>query len=362
MTQLLIDPERLPRAMAATAEAGLDALLVSPGPNLRYLTGYDALPLERLTCLVLRPNADPIVVVPRLERSAAKASPLGDQGVEMLDWGETDDPYALVASLIPTAKRVAVDDHMWAEKVLAFAACCPTPSRAWAARAARAADPQVRRGDRRAARAGAAIDSVHAQMGEWLRAGRTEREVGADIADAILAAGHATVDFVIVGSGPNGASPHHELSDRVIQPGDPVVVDIGGTTPEGYCSDETRTYSVGEPDPEFLASYDVLQAAQEAAASRRGPASPPSRSTRPPATSSSRAGTASFRAPHRPRHRPVHPRGALHRRRQHRVLEPGWRSRSSRASTSRAATARGSRTSSSAPTTAPGSSAQPAAA
>ena len=85
------------------------------------------------------------------------------------------------------------------------------------------------------------------EVGQWLKAGRTEREVGADIADAILAAGHATVDFVIVGSGPNGASPHHELSDRVIQPGDPVVVDIGGTTPEGYCSDETRTYSVGVP-------------------------------------------------------------------------------------------------------------------
>ena len=102
-------------------------------------------------------------------------------------------------------------------------------------------------------------------MHQWLRPGRTEREVGADIADAILAAGHASVDFVIVGSGPNGASPHHELSDRVILHGDPVVVDIGGTTPEGYCSDETRTYSVGLPPAEFLASYDVLQEAQDAA-------------------------------------------------------------------------------------------------
>jgi Xaa-Pro aminopeptidase len=54
-------------------------------------------------------------------------------------------------------------------------------------------------------------------MHKWLRPGRTEREVGKDIAEAILAAGHVTVDFVIVASGPNGASPHHELSDRVIQ-------------------------------------------------------------------------------------------------------------------------------------------------
>lgn len=111
-------------------------------------------------------------------------------------------------------------------------------------------------------KAAAAIDRVHEQVGRWLRAGRTEREVGADIAEAIREAGHETVDFVIVGSGPNGASPHHELSDRVVRAGDPVVVDIGGTTPTGYCSDSTRTYVVGEPSAEFLASYEVLRRAQ----------------------------------------------------------------------------------------------------
>ncbi|NUU23647.1 MAG: M24 family metallopeptidase, partial [Streptomycetaceae bacterium] len=94
--------------------------------------------------------------------------------------------------------------------------------------------------------------------------GRTEREVARDIADAIIVEGHVRVDFVIVGSGPNGASPHHEVSDRVIQPGDPVVVDIGGTTEDGYCSDETRTYCVGEPPADFAAYYAVLQRAQQA--------------------------------------------------------------------------------------------------
>ena len=113
--------------------------------------------------------------------------------------------------------------------------------------------------------AGEAIDSVHAQVHTWLRAGRTEREVGRDIADAILAAGHVRVDFVIVASGPNGASPHHEVSDRVIERGDPVVVDIGGTMPDGYCSDETRTYAVGQPSEAFLASYSALERAQAAA-------------------------------------------------------------------------------------------------
>ncbi len=111
-------------------------------------------------------------------------------------------------------------------------------------------------------RAGSAIDRVHARVGEWLRPGRTEREVGRDIAAAIVAEGHVSADFVIVGSGPNSASPHHEVSDRVLADGDPVVVDIGGTTPEGYCSDSTRTYALGAPAPDFAAAYEVLLAAQ----------------------------------------------------------------------------------------------------
>ena len=117
-------------------------------------------------------------------------------------------------------------------------------------------------------------------MPEWLRAGRTEREVGKDIADAIIAEGHVSVDFVIVGSGPNGASPHHELSDRVILQGEPVVVDIGGTMPDGYCSDETRTYSVGQPPSEFSDYYAVLQAAQAAAGAMARAAEPSSNERR----------------------------------------------------------------------------------
>ena len=119
--------------------------------------------------------------------------------------------------------------------------------------------------------AGAAIDSVHSNMHKWLRPGRTEREVGKDIAEAILAAGHVSVDFVIVASGPNGASPHHEVSDRVIQAGEPVVVDIGGTMPSGYCSDCTRMYVCGTAPAEYLEHYAVLLAAQEAARAHARP-------------------------------------------------------------------------------------------
>ena len=257
--------DRLARAQKAAAEAGMEALLISPGADLRYLTGYEALPLERLTCLVLPASGDPVMVVPALEKPAAQASPLGDLGLDILAWNETDDPYALVAANLEVAGPVGLDNHMWAEKVLNFRRVLPKNEQVLAG--AVLSDLRMRKTAAEIEslrRAGSAIDSVHSRIGQWLRAGRTEREVGKDIADAIIAAGHATVDFVIVASGPNGASPHHELSDRVIQAGDPVVIDIGGTMPDGYCSDSTRNYSVGAPPTEYAEYFAVLLAAQKA--------------------------------------------------------------------------------------------------
>jgi Xaa-Pro aminopeptidase len=230
------------------------------------LTGYEAPPLERLTCLVLPAHGTPVLVVPTLERPAAEASPAAAMDIEILDWQETDDPIAVVAKLLSGARRLAVDDHMWAEKVLRFRAAMPDTEQLLAGPVLRELRMRKTSAEIVALRAaGAAIDRVHSRMGEWLRPGRTEREVGRDIADAILAEGHQRVDFVIVASGPNGASPHHSMSQRAIEPGDPTVVDIGGTTPDGYCSDETRTYVVGMPPAEFVRAYDSLQRAQAAA-------------------------------------------------------------------------------------------------
>ncbi|MCM2578861.1 M24 family metallopeptidase [Streptomyces meridianus] len=258
--------DRLETARAATADAGLDALLLSPGAGLRYLTGYDAKPLERLTCLVLPVDGDPFLLVPALEKPVAQVSPAGGLGIEITGWNETEDPYAVVAARLPSRiARIGVDNHMWAEQTVAFRTALPGVRQELAGAVLNGL--RMRKTPQEAAalrRAGAAIDRVHDRMGAWLRAGRTEREVGRDIADAIITEGHARADFVIVGSGPNGASPHHELSDRVILPGEPVVVDIGGTTHEGYCSDSTRTYVVGEPSEEFRRLYEVLLRAQSA--------------------------------------------------------------------------------------------------
>jgi Xaa-Pro aminopeptidase len=262
----LYPEERLARVAAAAREAGLDAVLLTPGPDLRYVTGYDAKQLERLTCLVVPARGEPVLFVPRLELPAAQASPAGSLGLEMIPWAETDDPFGLVAARLGSAKAVGLSDRMWALSVLKFRDALPAARLALAGGALRPLRIRKTPAEVAALReAGAAIDRVHARVRRWLKPGLTERAVGSVIAEAILAEGHATVDFVIVASGPNAASPHHEVSDRVLAAGDAVVVDIGGTMPSGYCSDSTRTYAIGEPPAEFTAYYKVLYDAQEAA-------------------------------------------------------------------------------------------------
>jgi Xaa-Pro aminopeptidase len=280
-TSELFPPDRLDKAAKAGASKGVDALLLTPGADLRYLTGYDALPLERLTCLVLPATGPAALVVPLLEQPAALASPAGQLGIEIIGWGETEDPYTVVARLLREAlgtipDSVGLGNRMWAEQVLRFRATMPGAVQSLAGEVLRSLRMTKSPAEVEALRGAAqAIDRVHARMGEWLRVGRTEREVGRDIADAIVAEGHKSVNFVIVGSGPNGASPHHDTGDRVIQAGDPVVVDIGGSTEVGYCSDNTRMYVVGDPPEDFLAYYGVLLAAQIAACEAVRPGATP---------------------------------------------------------------------------------------
>ena len=262
----LFPATRLREIAAATGAAGLDAVLLTPGPDLRYATGYAAHQLERLTCLAVPAATAPFLVVPRLELPAAVASPAGQLDTEIVGWDETDDPYAVVAQRLGNVSAVGLSDRMWALMVLRFRAALPN-ARQELASLALAGLRSVKAPAEIAAllAAGEAIDRVHAAVPGFLRPGRTEREVAAEIGDAIIAEGHERVDFAIVASGPNGASPHHTAADRVLQRGDAVVVDIGGTMPSGYCSDCTRTYVIGEPPPGFAAYYQVLKDAQDAA-------------------------------------------------------------------------------------------------
>lgn len=256
---------RLTRAAALAADAGLDAVVVGPGPDLQYLLGVEGDTIERLTALVLTPDAPATIVVPRMELAKIRSTAAGELGLSIADWVDGEDPYALVLDAAGEVQRVGVSDALPALHVVPIAERLGVR--------VELATPVLREGrmikdDAEIAelrRAGAAIDAVHRRVPEWLRAGRTEREVAGDIAAAIVEEGHRTVEFVIVGSGPNGADPHHEVSDRVIEEGDIVVVDIGGAVPSGYNSDSTRTYVVGDPGAEEAERIAVLVRAQQAA-------------------------------------------------------------------------------------------------
>src|SRR5215213_4538199 len=116
---------------------------------------------------------------------------------------------------------------------------------------------------RRRSRSEATASSVRPANGTYVPfAGRTELAVASDLDRLLRDHGHERVDFTIVGSGPNGANPHHGASIRVIAAGDMVVLDFGGFV-GGYGSDTTRTVHVGQPTEEHQRVHDVVREAQQ---------------------------------------------------------------------------------------------------
>jgi Xaa-Pro aminopeptidase len=260
---------RLRAAAAATADAGLAGLVITPGYDLRYLVGSRADTFERLTALVIPASGEPTVVVPRLELASLKESAVVELGLPVRDWVDGDDPYRLVAAALGADNAqpiaTAVTDSMPAlhllplAKTLGALPVLATDVLRTLRMIKDAAEIDALR------KAGSAIDRVHARVPDYLVPGRTEAEVAADINDAIVAEGHTEAAFIIVGSGPHGADPHHGYSDRELRAGDIVVIDIGGPYAPGYNSDSTRTYSIGKPNAEVAQQYSVLQRAQQVA-------------------------------------------------------------------------------------------------
>jgi D-alanyl-D-alanine dipeptidase len=249
--------DRISRAAAAAASAGVDGLLITPGPDLRYLTGYSPLSAaERLMVLVVRPGEEPVFVLPAFERGDAPA------GLACVEWSDGEDPYTAAAELLPPG-RYAISDAAWALHAFALlrAASGSTFESMSEAlpllRAIKDADELERM-----ARAGAAVDATFEALLGVPFAGRRELDVAADLAALLRENGHESVDFTIVGSGPNGANPHHGAGSRVIGSGDMVVLDFGGFV-DGYGSDTTRTVVVGEPTEEHRRAHDVVREAQQ---------------------------------------------------------------------------------------------------
>jgi Xaa-Pro aminopeptidase len=264
---------RIGRLQAEMARAGVDAAVVGPSADLRYLACYDAPALERPTLLVVPVDVDPLLVVPALERPRAEAAG-ADRAARLVSWGETDDPYAAVRAALAGRRRVAVSDTLWARFLLDLEEALPGATFVRAGpligRLRARKDPEEVAALRRAAEA---ADGVALRLAAERVSGRTERELARWIAEALVDAGCERAAFVIVAAGPNAASPHHEPSDREIRPGDALVVDFGGPR-DGYCSDITRTFVVGRAPEGFADAWAVLAAAQEAAVAAVRPGVP----------------------------------------------------------------------------------------
>ena len=252
---------RFDRVRRRLDDLGVDALLLSIGADLPWLTGYTAMPLPRLTMLVLPADRDATLVVPRLEAPRVTPHP---ELFAIRPWDETEDPVAIVAELVARRRSLAISNRAWAAPLLALQASLPDAKWQPASivtgplRAAKEAGEIVA-----LRKAAAAADNVATALveGEIELVGRTEAAVSREISDRLIEQGNQHVNFAIVGSGPNAASPHHDAGERVIGPGESVVCDFGGTF-DGYCSDITRTVFTGEPPAEFRDLYTVLEQAQ----------------------------------------------------------------------------------------------------
>ncbi|MFE0543285.1 M24 family metallopeptidase [Streptomyces sp. NPDC058891] len=261
---------RMRRAAEAADAAGLAGLLIAPGPDLVWLTGYRPVETERLTLLVLRAGQDPVLVVPTLEAPDA-AEAAGAPALTLRDWTDGKDPYGAAAALLGDRGRYGISDNAWALHLLGLRERLPDVGHVALTRAL----PMLRAVkdaaelDRLAA-AGTAADAAYEEILKVAFGGRREREVAEDLAGLLRRFGHAQVDFTIVASGPNGANPHHEAGERVIQRGDMVVLDFGGLK-HGYGSDTSRTIHVGEPTDEERKVHDLVRAAQEAGFRAVGP-------------------------------------------------------------------------------------------
>ncbi|SNR45715.1 aminopeptidase P family protein [Halorubrum vacuolatum] len=262
--------ERRIRAADRLHAIGADGLICFPSRNLQYLTGFYEEPGERHLFLVLPADGDPALLVPALYGTQIRE---GTTVAEIRTWDDGEDPVEAVRALLADRDlrdgHLLVDDRMWARFTQDLRSAAPAAT--WGLASEALVDLRIRKDEAELAalrEAAAVADAVVADLREGAHehVGSTERGLATWIGDRLAAHGGSGVSFeTVVGSGPNGAKPHHRSGDREIREGDPVVLDFG-TRVDGYPSDQTRTLVLaGDPPEEYRTVHEVVREAQAAA-------------------------------------------------------------------------------------------------
>jgi Xaa-Pro aminopeptidase len=257
--------ERCQKAQAVMAENNLDYLFIGPGADLHYLIGTPGMENERMMLFVLPREGNPVMIVPALEKLATSKHATF---FELLDWRDDEGPQKRLKQILGRggAVRSAVGDHLWSMFLLELQQVLPEGQWSRASQILKKLRITKSADEVKLMKEAAAIaDKTFSELVTLKFAGRAEREVMGDINALLLKYGQEQMYFCIVGSGPNGAQPHHHTGDRIIQPGEMVVLDFGGGY-KGYCSDMTRTVLVegGQPDPDYQKVYDIVNEARAA--------------------------------------------------------------------------------------------------
>lgn len=262
--------DRLAALQTRLKKVNADGVVLFPSTNLEYISGFTEEPSERHLLLFIPQHDDPVFLVPELSGDQIASETWID---DVRTWSDDENPTDAVAEIIDdldlTNSHLLVDDTLWARFTLELRAVCPNSTFGLASEVL--ADIR-RRKDEAERDALERAGEVYDQTMSDIRAlgedaiGLTEAELAEWIENRLEANGGTGVSFeTIVGSGPNGAMPHHTHADREIEPGDPVVLDFG-TRVDGYPSDATRTVVFeGEPDSEFRTVHEVVLEAQAAA-------------------------------------------------------------------------------------------------
>lgn len=262
--------KRIAACQDLLADTDANGLVLFPSVNMDYLTGFTDEPMERHLFLFLGQDGGPTFIAPEMYDGHIQES---SWVTDIRTWDDGDDPLNLVSTIADELKlrgeHVLVDDRMWAQFTQDLQTVLPNATFGLASEVIGPLRLNKNDTEIEALRAASEVAdkaSIAIQRLGEDAIGMSERKLTEEIEEQLSRYGGDGVSFdVIVGSGPNGAKPHHRHSDRKIKIGDPVVLDFG-TRVRGYPSDQTRTIVfAGDPPKEFENVHQLVQKALDAA-------------------------------------------------------------------------------------------------